>query len=251
MNIDSIKKAIETCLKNNKELVPFIDVFSLSLNTFLSKFDEYQLEPDYENFCSKLSEISIEYTNDGDLVVFESNNKMLINIQKVKHAEDPDEIERMFNKSILKMFTNVNNIETGRSEGIIFEHNNKKYGTYINEKIDDRVLELFFGNSTKTHIDGEKKVETIELPTASDQICYDMESLVGYENLFIFYLNGRGDLFFNKLSGLFNSEEECISFISKVDDLKENNSKKDDEYFEMIEKLFKKKKELDSSEFKF
>lgn len=249
MDINLIKDSVNKCSENNEEFIPFKEIFLDSLCNYITNFQKYNLEPDYENFCSQLSKLKIIYTKESNKLVdydFKTNT-MKINTQQVQKINDTEEMLNMFNLAILSMLTYVYNIETDSfNNGVTFEANGKTYGEYINEKIGERIQEIFFGNIAKYHYEAEKKVETIELPTASDQICMDMQALVGSDNLFTYYLNGRGDLFFNKLSVLFPTQEECIEFVNNVDNLKESDQSKDNEYYKKIEELVKVKKSLNS-----
>lgn len=244
MDVEMISNSLNSCLLNNKELMPFKEIFSDSLSTYLYKFKEYQLEPDYDNFCNLLSNLKVDYNNSIENVTsYDKNiNTLHINPEKVKELSD---LSRIFISPILTMFTYVHNIENEKASlGVTYEENGVMHGEYINEKIDDRIKELFFGNEEVFHKENGKLVETITLPCASDQVCMDIQYLLGEANLFTYYLNGRGDLFFSKMSELFNSPNECIEFIDSVDNLRSHNQKADDEYNKKVEELYAKKQNM-------
>lgn len=237
MDIERLNESMEKCISNNKDFEYFKPLYMDSLNSFIIKFDEYNLEPDYDNFYSRLSDLKVNYSNDIDTFVCYKceENELLINIDKLKLVEDINILDNIFNRPILDMITYVKSLENEKfNKGITFDYQGKKMGNVINEKIDDRILELFFGNEESSNI---------SLPTAKEEVYYDVEKLIDSENLLTYYLNGRGDLFLSKMSEIFPNEEECIDFIESSDKLENSYTENDKIYKSKLLNALKNKKE--------
>lgn len=68
----------------------------------------------------------------------------------------------------------------------------------------------------------------------------DLEGIIGFEELFNYYLNARGDLFFSKLSQLsFENDDKCIEFLKMTDELEDQNNILDSKYENEIETVKK------------
>lgn len=235
--------SLQQFYQNNKEFQPFKDLFEETLSLFDSKFSEYNFEVNYDNFSVLLNKLKVKFNELQDEIVKynKSDNNISINVSKIKEIDDSQYLTTMFAKPVLNMFTNVYNIENDKYNlGLEFELNNEIHGKYLNEKIGDRIIELFVGNPDNT---------PVIVPNKSDEVCNDLQRLVGCDNLFLYYFNGRGDLFFNKINEISGDEKNSIDFIDSIDSLKKNDIVYEKKYNEEIIKMQQKKELLSKNGF--
>ncbi len=207
MGISETKEMLENALKENKKLsMQARDIISCCVCDFSEFFNKYNIELDYDNICNLVSSLNLDESNDISAPVeYDPKSNSFVFSKNVFKQE---EIDKGFEKSVLSMITNVYSIETDKyNEGLTFDINGKQYGKIVNEKLKDRIVELTYGNL-------DDKIVT--LPTTLDSLSMDFEQFIGSENLLTYFVNGRGDLMFNNIASLFNSEEECILFFRNL-----------------------------------
>lgn len=226
MEKTQLVESLQKCTKNNNCFKEIENVFIDSLSTYIINFNKLKLNPDYDNFCMRLSNLNISESHDISKACEYNPQENTLTINNEKMKEETNDI----NYSILKMLTSVYNTELNKvSEGITFDYNGKKYATFINKKIDDKVVEVFFGNNSG-----------LTTLNASDRLYMDLEGIIGFEELFNYYLNARGDLFFSKLSQLsFENDDKCIEFLKMTDELEDQNNILDSKYENEIETVKK------------
>lgn len=207
MGINETKEILENALNENKKLsMQARNIISCCVCDFSKFFNEHNIELDYDNICNLVSSLDLdESDNVNSPVEYDPKSNSFVFSKNVFTQE---EIDKGFEKSVLSMMSNVYSIETDKyNEGLTFEINGNQYGKIVNEKLKDRIVELTYGNL-------DDKIVT--LPTTLDSIPMDFEQIVGSENLLTYFVNGRGDLMFNNIASLFNSNEECILFFKNL-----------------------------------
>lgn len=238
-----IEQILENAFLENKKLSAQTKSIIVDyVNDFNEFFSSHNVEIDFDNLSSNISTLDFrEVNNISSAVEYDSqSNSFLFPKDSYSSLED---IERLFQKAILSLVTNVYSIETDRhNEGLNFEMNGKKYGKIVNEKVKDRVIELIYGNP-------ESKIVT--LPTTTDSLCMDFESMIGSENLLTYFVNGRGDLMFSSISELFTNNEDCIEFfdnLNRYSEVDENDMRElrkiDRKYEEKRDEILKNKYDM-------
>lgn len=126
-------------------------------------------------------------------------------------------------------------------DGIIYEDElGNRYGTKINTMLKEYIVKLankIVSNEDDKddyYFDSEKDKSTLE-----DRLLYDIQKYINSTDLLTYFINGEGILFYQNLCEKFDNNNECLDFLSTIDQYNRENSidkrAKYDHYMEKLE----------------
>lgn len=236
-----LKEELKEALQKNGNLSQLDrDIIPRIISDYSMFFKMYGIEFDSVNTIKLLETLNFRAKQSEDEKnSYDSSINTIILPNNIDISEE--ELSEIYEKSILSLMATTYDLDSGSySEGLNFSIENKKYAGIINEKLKDRIHELVYGNI-------DNKMVTV--PTVLDCLSSDIESLIGSENLLTYFINGRGDLFYNKMSEIIGSEKDTIDFfetLKEYETVDKNNmreiNKIDIKYEKQFERILENKK---------
>ena len=236
-----LKEELKESLHKNKNLSQLDrDIIPRIISDYSTFFKMYGIEFDSINTRKLLETLNFRIKQiEDEKVSYDSSTNTIVLPNNINISEE--ELSEIYEKSILSLMTTTYNLNSeSYNEGLNFSVENKKYAGIINEKVTDRIHELVYGNI-------DDKIVTV--PTVLDSLSSDIEGLIGSENLLTYFINGRGDLFYNKMSEVIGSEKETIDFfetLKEYESVDKNNmreiNKIDMKYEKQFERILENKK---------
>lgn len=236
-----LKEELKEALQKNGNLSQLDrDIIPRIISDYSMFFKMYGIEFDSVNTIKLLETLNFRAKQSEDEKnSYDSSINTIILPNNTDISEE--ELSEIYEKSILSLMATTYDLDSGSySEGLNFSIENKKYAGIINEKLKDRIHELVYGNI-------DNKMVTV--PTVLDGLASDIESLIGSENLLTYFINGRGDLFYNKMSEIIGSEKDTIDFfetLKEYETVDKNNmreiNKIDIKYEKQFERILENKK---------
>ena len=163
-------------------------------------------ELDIDNLSRQLSTLTqIESDSSDEIKYSKKDNAIVVSRDKYYKIGD---LNNAFAKAVLSMITTFKKEDGTLKSGIEFDMNENKYGTYINSAIEDRIVEFMYGNPDDA---------IVTLPSYRDTLVMDLESVVGYDKLIPYFLNGQGESLFYDVEKLFGSSEKAENFFNTVE----------------------------------
>lgn len=235
-----LKETIKESLQKNKNLSQLDrDIIPRIISDYCNFFSMHGIEFDSVNTEKLLETLSLKKKEKNEKKLYDIDSNSILFPNELDTTED--ELFEMYEKAILSLMTTTYDFDANEySEGLNFSVENKKYGSIVNEKVRDRIHELIYGNIDK---------EIVIVPTVLDRVASDFEKIVGVSDLLTYYLNSKGNLFYNKMCEITGSEKEVIDLfeiLNKYETVDKNNmyemNKLDIEYSSHIEHILENKK---------
>lgn len=236
-----LKEELKEALHKNENLSQLHrDIIPRIISDYSMFFKMYGIEFDSVNTEKLLETLNFRIKqNENEKISYDSSINTIILPNNIDTSEE--ELSEIYEKSILSLMTTTYDLDRkSYSEGLNFSIQNKKYAGIINEKVRDRIHELVYGNI-------DNKIVTV--PTVLDGLSSDIAGLIGVENLLTYFINGRGDLFYNKMSEVIGSEKDTIDFfetLKEYESVDKNNMREinriDMKYEKQFERILENKK---------
>ncbi len=219
------------------------EILNTLIIKFMRYFDKLDIPINFYMLLRLLSSIRV-HENEEDLtknIIYEYNADNNTIISKVSD-EKSNGYSKLYSYASVALEVMSTNIVDGLyTSGIIYQdEDGKSYGHNINSRLKDRIILDVIGESIYDEDVKDFYLDKVDdCCTLDDSIFSDICSIVLAKDIYTYFINGRGDLFFSSISSFLGSTQETKNFLSNIDDQKKNKIQRRKEYDMVINTIVK------------